>query len=97
MVLYAPPGTAVYHFRNQGWLVTDHLSALQLDVLRLLFWAKTEDGQKNTNRPEPTPRPGMTQAQDDEEPSPFTMTVEDYLRLVAEAEEKEDTCDTEPS
>jgi hypothetical protein len=90
-VLYAPPGTAVFHHRNQGWLVGDHLAAFQLDVLNRLWWAKTVDGQKDVNRPAPTPRPGTPEtgaAEDDS--SPFTVTVEDYLRMVAEAEDRED-------
>jgi hypothetical protein len=58
-VIYAPPGTAVYHQLHHGWTVGDHLAAFQLDVLNWLRWAKTEDGQHNKNPPEPTPRPGI--------------------------------------
>lgn len=88
-VLYAPPGTAVFHYRNQGWTLGDHLAAVQLDALNWLKWAKTVDGQRNRNQPEPTPRPGMQQPKSEDETSPFTVTVEDYLRMVAEAEEAE--------
>lgn len=89
-VLYAPPGSSVFHHRNEGWVVGDHLAAFQLDVLKQLWWAKTVDGQKGINRPEPTPRPGVPEAAEPEdEQSAFTVTVEDYLRMVAEAEEKE--------
>lgn len=71
--------------------MTDHLEALQLDVLSLLYWSKTVDGQANRNRPTPTPRPGMptTDEPEDEGGSPFTSTVEEYLQMVAEAEARE--------
>lgn len=29
-----------------------YLQALQIDLLRVLIWQNTEDGQKNRNRPE---------------------------------------------
>lgn len=91
-VIYAPPGTAVYHQLHQGWTVGDHLAAFQLDVLNWLRWAKTEDGQHNKNPPDPTPRPGVTTtaADDLNGMSEFTVSVQDYLRMVAEWEERQD-------
>ena len=83
-VLYAPPGTAVFHQVHQGWTIGDHIAASQLDRLNWLQWAKTEDGQKGMNRPEPVPRPGMTESLESEDGSQ-AITVEDYLRMVAEA------------
>lgn len=89
-VLYAPPGSATFHYRNQGWTVGDHLSAFQLDVLNHLWWAKTADGHKGINRPPPTLRPTtVVQPQPEDEDSGFVMTVEDYVRMVAEAQEQE--------
>lgn len=82
----------MFHYRNQGWTVGDHLSAFQLDVLNMLWWAKTKDGQDNRNRPQPTPRPTAPVQQtepDDEEDAGWVMTVEDYVRMVAEAQEQE--------
>ena len=42
----------------EPWEDSEYLAAALLDVTRLLLWAKTEDGQKNLNRPTPIPRPG---------------------------------------
>ena len=50
---------ALYGPELSEWGVTEHLLAGVLDVLRWLQWAKTEDGEKGRNRPEPIPRPGM--------------------------------------
>jgi len=46
-VLHAPPGTAVFHEQHEGWTISDHLSAQQIDLLSMLLWAKTVDGQAN--------------------------------------------------
>lgn len=71
-------------------MVGDHLAAFQLDVLNRLYWAKTVDGQKNINRPEPTPRPGAPTAAVEAEASPFTVTIADYVRMVEEAQAAEE-------
>lgn len=89
-MLYAPPTTGIFHQLHKGWGIGDHLAALQLDVLNHLYWAKTENGQKNINRPTPTERPGVPQITEADEASEFTVTVEDYLRYVAEAREREE-------
>jgi hypothetical protein len=47
------------HPDEAGWTLTNHLLATIADVLRWLQWAKTKDGQKNRNRPEPITRPGV--------------------------------------
>lgn len=80
----------MFHHRNQGWTVADHLAAFQLDALHDLYWAKTVDGQKGINRPERTPRPTTAEpevAEDDG--NEFRVTVGDYVRMVAEAQERE--------
>jgi hypothetical protein len=61
-VLHRPPGSAVYHERNEGWTVNDHLQAQAIDALNYLAWAKTTDAQRKNPRhkPEPIARPGMT-------------------------------------
>lgn len=41
------------------WTMDRLLLAEAVDTLRLLMWAKTEDGQKGRNRPPKIPRPGV--------------------------------------
>jgi hypothetical protein len=77
MMLNAPPGTAVYHQITEGWDVLERLNALQLDALKLLLWTKTNDAQKNRNRPKPTWQPGMEA--DEEEKEYEAMTIEQYM------------------
>lgn len=90
-VLYAPPGTSVFHLRNEGWTVGDHLAAFQLDVLNDLYWARTEDGPKGINRPERTPRPTVPEPDKppEEGEESFVTTVADYVRMVEEAQQRE--------
>ncbi len=47
------------HPEEAGWTLTNHLLAMIVDVLRWLQWAKTKDGIRNRNRPEPIARPGV--------------------------------------
>lgn len=42
--------------------MTNQLLAAIADALRWLQWAKTKDGRKNQNRPDPIPRPGVQKA-----------------------------------
>lgn len=49
---------AVQSMLVEPWEDSEYLTAALLDVTRLLLWAKTEDGQRNMNRPKPIPRPG---------------------------------------
>lgn len=76
-VLHAPPGTAVFHEQHEGWTISDHLSAQQIDLLSMLLWAKTVDGQENKNRPKRVPRPGDAVEDEPEKP----MTIGEYMRL----------------
>lgn len=41
-----------------SWSITDHLLACLVDLTNVLVWMKSEDGQKNRNRPKPIDRPG---------------------------------------
>lgn len=50
------------HPDEAGWTLTNHLLAMIADALRWLQWAKTKDGQKNRNRPDPITRPGVRAA-----------------------------------
>lgn len=47
------PDSRIYQ-RRAGLTVplSMYLQALQIDLLRVLIWQNTEDGQKNRNRPE---------------------------------------------
>lgn len=47
------------HPETYIWGQVEHLLADIFDVESLLLWAKTKDGQKNRNRPDPYPRPGV--------------------------------------
>lgn len=47
------------HPEDAEWTLTNRLLAIIADVLRWLQWAKTSDGRKNRNQPEPIPRPGV--------------------------------------
>lgn len=50
------------HPDEAGWTLTNHLLAIIADTLRWLQWAKTKDGRKNRNRPDPIVRPGVRAA-----------------------------------
>lgn len=75
-VIYSPPTTAVFHALHSGWTVDTHKLAQLVDAQKWLVWAKTEDGHRNINRPEPEWRPG-----DQVEEQAPTMTIGDYMRL----------------
>lgn len=49
----------VRHPEEADWGRTNMLLASAVDALNWLVWAKTRDGQKNRNQPQPTPRPGV--------------------------------------
>ncbi|AOQ28882.1 tail assembly chaperone [Mycobacterium phage Thyatira] len=59
-IFAAPPGTAVFHAVEKGWLTTDYLLAHLIDAQRINNWQATEGAQANPPRnvPEPFPRPG---------------------------------------
>ena len=78
-VFHAPAGTALYHERNKGWTVTDHLLTDLLEVQDWVAWTKTKDGHENRKRPKRRQRPGMEQQQKADEKT--VMTVEEYVKL----------------
>lgn len=54
--------SATYRALYPDWqwhLVENQMLAAQTDLLALIWWSKTRDGQKNKNRPKPVPRPGI--------------------------------------
>lgn len=77
MVVYAPPGTAVFYAMHEGWTRDTHKLTQLVDIGNWLVWAKTEDGQENRNRPDQLPRPGSGPKAD----VPPAMTIGDYMRL----------------
>jgi hypothetical protein len=77
MVVYAPPGTAVFYAMHEGWTRDTHKLTQLVDIGNWLVWAKTEDGQENRNRPALEWRPGDPMP----EQQPVT-TIRDYMRLV---------------
>lgn len=67
IVRQAPPGSAVARAvepEHSGWGISEHLLALVADYLAWIQWTKTEDGQKNRNRPKPIERPGVERPTD---------------------------------
>ncbi|MFC9967856.1 DUF5361 domain-containing protein [Nocardia sp. JW2] len=44
---------------SSRWQVAEHLLADVSDSLRWLVWARTDDGRRGRNRPEPIQRPGV--------------------------------------
>jgi hypothetical protein len=61
------------------WSQTDMLLAAILDVQNRLFWAKTEDGAKGQNPPEPFPRPGVPR-KGKGTVSPDVINLMEYMR-----------------
>jgi hypothetical protein len=80
--MHAPPGTALYHERHEGWTVADHLLTDALEILDWVAWTKTVDAQQKRPRKKPKPRqrPGRkTDPKKAAEDNP--MTVADYVAL----------------
>jgi hypothetical protein len=78
--MHAPPGTALYHERNEGWTVAEHLMTDLLEVQDWVAWTKTVDAQQKTPRKKPKPRqrPGRKAGAADPADKPFT--VADYVK-----------------
>lgn len=78
MVVYAPPGTAVYYAIHKGWTRDTHKLTQIVDIGNWLVWSKSEAGERDPhNPPEPEWRPG--------DPIPEQKpvgTIRDYMRLV---------------
>ncbi len=78
MVVYAPPGSAVYYATHQGWTRDTYKLAGIEDGVNWLVWSKSTAAEDNPNSP-PAPqwRPG--------DPIPEQKqvgTIRDYMRLV---------------
>lgn len=78
MMVYAPPGTAVYYATHKGWTRDTWKLADIADAANWLVWSKTEAAQDNPRAaPDPQWRPG--DAVPDQKP---VGTIRDYMRLV---------------
>lgn len=81
--MHAPPGTAIYHERHEGWTVTDYLMTDALEILDWLAWTKTTDAQekiakkKPTSRLRPGTKHGAKKKMQDSADKP--MTVAEYV------------------
>lgn len=79
------PESWVHRAINPDWQWADPgLAALAdaRDFLAMLWWAKTKDAEKNRNRPEPFPRPGV---EVDTEDMPAAATIDVFDALLAQA------------
>ena len=71
LVRHSGSETALYksmYPEQAGWTLTNMLLAAIVDVLRWLQWAKTKDGARGYNMPEPIPRPGVKGSRRDVHP-----------------------------
>ena len=60
-IIKAPPGTAIFHERSEGWQLGDKITAELLYDLRKLLWRYTAihfEGGKEAGFPEPISYPG---------------------------------------
>lgn len=59
------------------WGLNEQLLAQLIDLTAWLVWSKTTDGQKGTNRPKPTPRPGVIPDADSSQFGSEPLSIED--------------------
>lgn len=61
IVRHSPAGSAVALAvePDSAWGLQEHLLAGIFDVLSILAWQNTEDGQSGRNTPQPLTRPGV--------------------------------------
>lgn len=79
----SPPDSAIAQAVDpEQWTLQEHLLAGIFDVLWILAWQNTEDGQNGRNVPKPLPRPGVESA--DVTFGHGSMTVEDAEAWLAE-------------
>jgi hypothetical protein len=63
VIFAAPPGSAVFHAVERGWVTSDYILAHVVDALNVNNWQRTKDARKDPPRnvPKPFPRPGDEQ------------------------------------
>lgn len=79
-IVYAPPGTAIFHVVNEGWTADTHQLTSLIDIGNVLLWSKSQDAREKQpqHRPQQIPRPGSNHVVQEHVPE---MTVDQYLRL----------------
>lgn len=98
---YASQGDALYqalHGDAAKWSDQEHLTAILVDLASLLVWFKTEDGQKNKNRPKRIPRPGVEEAEQGVSIGSGGVPVEEFADAWAAAVQRQleaDSAETE--
>lgn len=75
-VIYAPPGTALFHAVNQGWDATTHKVTDAVEWLKLLACANTVDPESAVRQLQKDPRPGVPE----QEQAPV-LTIGEYMKL----------------
>lgn len=78
IVACLPPDSALGRARDPDsarWQLNEMLLAEAVDTLHLLWWAQTEAGRKNRNRPSQIPRPGVKRVEERIGDAP--MSIED--------------------
>lgn len=76
MVMYAPPGTAVFHAVNEGWTADTHKVTDLIEWVKLLVCANTQDPESAVRQLEKDPRPGVPKQEQSK-----VMTVGEYMKL----------------
>lgn len=87
-VAHVRPGDAFYHQLHgevAEWSAQEHLTANLIDLVMLLVWFKTSDGQKGRNRPKPVQRPGVNQQSEGVSLGGAGVPVEEFADRWAEA------------
>lgn len=72
-----------------GWTLTNHLLAVIADTLRWLKWAKTKDGAKNRNEPEPIARPGIASNRKEVHPNARGLPRSKVRRILQQHDHKD--------
>lgn len=75
-VLYAPPGTAVFHRLHEGWDATTHKVSDLIEWVKMLVCVNAENPQDAYRQLGPERRPGVVEAA-----KPAVMTVGEYMKL----------------
>lgn len=76
-VVYAPPGSGIFHAVNEGYGIPEHHLTTMVELLSWLAWTKTKSAQEGDQPPDfSLPRPGKVAPQPDS-----VMTIGDYMKL----------------
>lgn len=78
-VVFAPPGTAVFHKLNQGWTTDTHKITDLIELTKMLVCANAEDPKSAYEKFDRDWRPGDPIPGSVEQPE--QMTIADYMKL----------------